>query len=420
MSDAVDVDGHIVVVGASLGGMRAIQALRENGFRGVISCIGDEPHFPYDRPPLSKQIVRGEMELEKLALLRDEERNALGVDWHLGVPAQSLDVKGTAVTLADTKVIKADAVVVATGARPRMLTTTSLREGIFVIRTLEDALSLRRALTSLGEGVRVVVIGAGFIGAEVAASAKAVGAKVDLVEALPIPMAGALGDDVGAWVSRLHSRNGVVLHTGVGVSHLDGKTAPGAGAAGAVVLEDGTVLAADLIVVGIGVMPNTEWLEESGLVVNNGVKCDERLFAAPNVVAVGDVARWQWVREKDVESVRIEHWDIASQMGTHAAKGLLAGRADAEIFDPVPYFWSDLYDLRVQVLGHPRRSDELVLVEGDPQGDDPRFVALYGREGMLSGAVGLSRPRAVMLTRPLLVKPTPLSEAVAKLTPKSD
>lgn len=402
-------DGTVVVVGASLAGLRASQSLREHGFSGTVVMVGEEPHLPYDRPPLSKQVLAGTWSPERTTLADAEALAALGVDARLGRRAVSLDAEARRLVLDDGAVVDADGIVIATGARPRHLPGTG-DAAVGVVRTLEDAALLRDAIEVAGAGCRVVVVGAGFIGSEVAATCAGLGCRVTVLEALPTPLAPALGEEVGAACARLHARHGVELRTGavvdrIGAARLGGAAGmPGvAGPAGTgVALAGGVTVPADVIVVGIGVVPNTEWLEGSGLGVGDGVVCDDRLFAADGVVAAGDVARWTWRRGGEECALRIEHWEVASQMGVAAGAALVAGRDAAATFDPVPYFWSDQYGLRIQVLGHPAPTDEVAVVDGSLDAEDGKFVALYGRAGRLTGALAVSRPRQLMAFRPLL------------------
>jgi NADPH-dependent 2,4-dienoyl-CoA reductase/sulfur reductase-like enzyme len=432
-------DGTAVVVGASLAGLRAVQGLRDGGFAGRLVLVGDELHYPYDRPPLSKQVLAGTWPPERTVLADHHLLHGLGVEVHVGHRAVSLDAGARRVELDDGVVVEADGVVVATGARPRRLPGTEGLDGVTVLRTLDDCEALRARLVATGPGSRVVVVGAGFIGSEVASTCAALGCRVTVVEALPTPLAPALGELVGAACGALHARHGVELRTGVGVAAVHpavsrtggtggtGGTAPTAptaptgaaapaGAAGRVELTDGTSLPADVVVVGIGVVPAVDWLAGSGLTLDNGVVCDAALFAADGVVAAGDLARWAWRRHGEEELTRIEHWEVASQMGAAAARSLLAGRGPAAPgFDPVPYFWSDQYGLRIQMLGRPAPADEVAVVDGSLDAEDGRFVAVYGRAGRLTAALAVSRPRLLMSFRPLLIAGASWEEALALL-----
>ncbi len=251
------------------------------------------------------------------------------------------------------------------------------------------------------------MVGAGFIGSEVAATCRELGARVTVVEALPQPLARVLGTEMGAACGALHAHHGVDLLTGVGVTAL--RRAEGAAAVDGVELDDGTVVEADVVVIGIGVVPTTDWLAGSGLEVSDGVVADATLHAAEDVVVAGDVARW--FDEGLGALVRIEHWTNAAEQGVAAARSLLIGRADAAPYVPVPYFWSDQYDVKIQVLGHPRPDDDVVVVDGSVS--ERRFVALYGRAGKLSAALGFSRPRQLMGYRPLLEAGASFDDALA-------
>jgi 3-phenylpropionate/trans-cinnamate dioxygenase ferredoxin reductase component len=339
----------------------------------------------------------------------------------LGRRAVRLDAEARKVELDDGTVLEGDAVVLTTGARPRLLPSTGdlgQRDGLFTLRTLDDSLALRAAVTAVDEA-RVVVIGAGFIGAEVASTCRDLGCRVTVLEALDVPLRNVLGPLLGSHFAALQESHGVDLRTGVGVQgirragvHEPGATDRSGGTAGLVVeLEGGETVEADVVVVGIGVVPTTDWLEDSGLRIDNGLVCDDRLFAADGIVAAGDIARWQWRRDGGEESIRIEHWQVAAEAGVAAARSLLAGRADAPPFAPVPYFWSDQYGIRLQVLGSPRGSDEVHLALGSP--DEGKFVALFGRAGRLSAVVAIGRPRQLMGFRPLLHDGSSWDDAVA-------
>jgi NADPH-dependent 2,4-dienoyl-CoA reductase/sulfur reductase-like enzyme len=402
---ALDPFSSIVVVGGSLAGLRAAEALRAEGHRGTIVLIGAEAHLPYDRPPLSKQFLAGTWGLERVVLRPPEKIAALGLDLRLGQAAVSLDVEGHVVELDDGTTVGFDGLVLATGAHPRTLPGAPATANIHQLRTLEDSIALGGAVRA--ERARVVVVGAGFIGSEVAATCRGLGARVTVIEALPQPLARALGPEMGAACAALHVEHGVELRTAVSVAGL--RSPGGGGDLDGVELDDGTVVEADIVVVGIGVLPTTQWLVGSGLEVSDGVVADATLHAADDVVVAGDMARW--FDEGLGHHVRIEHWTNAAEQGVAAARSLVAGRAHAPSYVPVPYVWSDQYGVKIQVLGHPRPDDEVVVVEGSV--DDLRFVALYGRNGKLSGALGFSRPRQLMGYRPLLGAGSSFDDALA-------
>jgi NADPH-dependent 2,4-dienoyl-CoA reductase/sulfur reductase-like enzyme len=405
---------HVVVVGASLAGLRAVETLRTDGFEGGITVIGAEPHLPYDRPPLSKKLLAGEWEPERITLRKPDDLDSLSVTWRLGERAVGLDPAERLVHLADGTVEHYDGLVIATGASPRRLAgwpePGSVR-GLHELRTLDDALRLR---AELAEGRRVVVIGAGFIGLEVAATARQAGCEVTVLEGLPRPLVRALGPDMGAAVAAVHERHGVQVRCGVRVEGLDvdeADTVTG-------VRTDGGAVAADVVVVGIGVALNTGWLDGvEGIELRDGVVCDATLAAGPaGVFAAGDLVRWPNLAFGDPErgeEMRVEHWTNAAEQGAAAARNLLAwGRGEPGTpYSAIPFFWSDQFEARIQFVGRADGDDEVHVVAGDP--DAGSFVALYGRGGALRGALGVSMPRLVMPYRALLARRATWDEALA-------
>jgi NADPH-dependent 2,4-dienoyl-CoA reductase/sulfur reductase-like enzyme len=396
MSHPQASDSSIVIVGASLAGLRAAEEIRHLGHKGAVVVMGDELHAPYDRPPLSKQLLSGKWDVARIHHHAPEKLDTLGLEFRLGRRATRLDTQARTVSCSDGSEVHYDGLVIATGARARWLPGTEGMAGVRTLRTLDDCLGLRADLQRIGGAARLVVIGAGFIGAEVAATCHGLGADVTIVEALPTPLAGAIGEQMGEACAGLHRDAGVALRVGVGVERVvpssDGTSAT------VVHLTDGTALPADVVVVGIGVEPVVDWLGDSGVSLDNGVVCDERLFAADNVVAAGDVARWTHVGLG--EAIRIEHWTNAAEGGAVAARNLMVGSAAAESYAPVPFFWSDQYGAKIQVIGRPRPEDEVVVVDGTVQ--DRKLVALYRRGDRLSAALAISRPRQLMAYRPLL------------------
>ncbi|HEX5586796.1 MAG TPA: FAD-dependent oxidoreductase [Acidimicrobiia bacterium] len=399
----------VVVVGASLAGLRAAETLRHEGYDGRIVLVGAEAHEPYDRPPLSKQLLAGEQEPDRLSL-RPAGLDDLHLDLELGQRAVSLDLADRAVTLAGGARLSFDGLVIATGASPRLLPAMVDRpvpDGVFVLRTLDDALAIRDRLAA---NPKVVVVGAGFIGSEVAATCRLRGLDVTVLEALRAPLVRGLGPVLGAVCGELHRDHGVDLRLGVGVAGFDAAGADGGGAVQRVRLDDGSSVDADLVVVGVGVGPVTDWLESSGLKLDNGVVCDASLLAAPGVVAAGDVARWPNERFGG-ELVRLEHWTNASEQAVAGARRLLHGDApDAPAYTPVPFVWSDQYDRKIQTVGQFRGDDEMTVVHGSL--DERRFVAVFGRAGRLVGALGFSMPAKVMQYRRLLVDGASFDDAL--------
>ena len=393
--------GSVSIVGASLAGYWAAETLRRDGFEGRISLIGDEPHAPYDRPPLSKKFLAGDLDDDRLPLTTAEKLADLGLEMRLGCRATGLDV-ATRTLEVDGVAEPYDGLLIATGARCRNLPGTVGLAGVHTLRTRDDAEAIRDALANGAR--RVVAVGAGFIGAEVASTAIGRGAEVTMVEALEAPFGRVLGVEMGAVMADVHRRHGVDLRTGVGVDEVLGDDR-----LAGVRLADGATLEADLLVVGIGVVPNTDWLEGSGLTLDDGVVCDETCLAAPDVAAAGDVARWPNPRYGEV--MRVEHWDNAVQQGVHAARRLLQSDEEATPYAPVPWFWTDQYDRKVQLAGRPHTDDEVRVVAGSTA--EHRFAAFYGRDGRFTAALGMNRPRQVMQSKGLLDAGASWDEALA-------
>jgi 3-phenylpropionate/trans-cinnamate dioxygenase ferredoxin reductase component len=391
------VPPRAVVVGASLAGLRAAEALRRGGHDGPITVVGAEPYLPYDRPPLSKQVLTGKIDPADTALDPDK---SLDLDWILGVRATGLDLARSLVILDGPEPVPFDRLVIATGAAPRLLPGFEPGPGVHYLRTRDDAARLRRELVA---AERLVVIGAGFIGLEVAASAHELGLGVTVLEALPVPLERAIGARMGQAVAELHRRRGVEVRTSVDVAGLVRSGSGAGGIVEGVRLGDGSMVPAQVVVVGVGVAPVTGWLEGSGLDLGDGVLCDDRLRALaggrirPDIAAAGDVARWTHPRTG--EAVRIEHWTNAADQGEAAAQALLLGD-DAPPYGPVPYFWSDQHGVKIQFVGGTRPGDEVAVIEGDPAED--RFVAAYGNGGRLVAALGMRRPARVMALQRLI------------------
>ncbi|HQZ36869.1 MAG TPA: NAD(P)/FAD-dependent oxidoreductase, partial [Ilumatobacteraceae bacterium] len=317
---------HIVVVGASLAGVRACETLRQEGFEGEITLIGAEREVPYDRPPLSKKLLAGDWEPDRIRLRRDEEFESLRLTLLLGVRATALDTATRTVTLDDGSAVTYDGLIIATGASPRRLPDQPSLHGVVVLRTMSDALELR-ALTADGTA-RVTVIGAGFIGLEVAATVRARGCSVTVLEGAPSPLIRGLGVEMGAAVASVHARNGVELRCGVQVAGIEGSD----GRVTGVRLGDGSLVASDVVLVGVGVAPNTDWLADSGLTIRDGIVCDANLcVGVPGVYAAGDCARWPngVFAGFDDEEMRVEHWTNAAEQGAAAATNLLAAAGHA-------------------------------------------------------------------------------------------
>ena len=394
-----------VIVGASLAGLSAAETLRSSGYEGQLVVVGQEALMPYDRPPLSKQILNGRWTPEQAFLREQAHYDKLDVLWKLGQRAAALDLNARAVILDNGESVGFDGLVIATGASPRRLPGSVDLEGIYVLRTLDDAVAIR---AELERGPRVCVVGAGFIGAEVASACRARGLEVTVVETLAAPLAQILPAQLAAACVDLHLAHGVDIRCGAAVAGFEGHRR-----VEAVRLAGGQRVTADVVVVGIGVIPETGWLASSGLAIENGLVCDATLAtAAPSVVAAGDVARWPNVLFG--ESMRIEHWTNAIEQGAAAARRLLFGAEYTQPFAPVPYVWSDQYETKIQMVGRIKPGDDVRLVYGSLEAG--RFVAVTGRAGRLVGALAFNEPRKLMAWRRPIEAGTPWDDALGEPT----
>jgi 3-phenylpropionate/trans-cinnamate dioxygenase ferredoxin reductase subunit len=382
----------IVIVGGGLAAARTAEQLRRSGYSGRITIVSDEVHLPYDRPPLSKEVLR--KEVDDVALKPREWYDEKDITLRLGSAATGLDTAAQTLTLDDGTQLGYDELVIATGLVPRRIPAFPDLEGIRVLRSFDESMALRQHAS---QAQRAVVVGAGFIGCEVAASLRSLGVDVVLVEPQPTPLASVLGEQIGELVTRLHRDEGVDVRLGVSVAEVRGD-----GHVDAVVLTDGTELAADLVVVGIGSRPATEWLDGSGVEVDNGVICDEAgRTSAPKVWALGDVASW---RDPTGHQARVEHWSNVSDQARVVVPAMLGQDVPSAVV--VPYFWSDQYDIKIQCLGEPQATDIVHLVQDDGR----KFLAYYERDGVVVGVVGGGMPGKVMKVRAKIAAATPISE----------
>ncbi|OBK45707.1 NAD(P)/FAD-dependent oxidoreductase [Mycobacterium sp. 1081908.1] len=385
---------HIVIVGGGLAAARTAEQLRRSEYAGRITIVSDEAHLPYDRPPLSKEVLR--KEVDDVALKPREWYDEKDITLRLGSAATALDTAKQTVTLADGTALGYDELVIATGLVPRRIPAFPDLDGIRVLRSFDESMALREHASA---AQRAVVVGAGFIGCEVAASLRSLGVDVVLVEPQPTPLAAILGEQIGHLVARLHRDEGVDVRLGLGVAEVRGQ-----GHVDTVVLTDGTELAADLVVVGIGSRPATEWLEGSGVDVDNGVICDEAGHtSAPNVWALGDVASW---RDTTGHQARVEHWSNVADQARVVVPAMLGQDVPSAVV--VPYFWSDQYDVKIQCLGEPEATDTVHLVEDDGR----KFLAYYERDGVLVGVVGGGMPGKVMKVRAKIAAAAPIAEVL--------
>ncbi len=384
----------ILIVGGGLAAARTAEQLRRAEYDGPLTIVSDEVHLPYDRPPLSKEVLRSEV--DDTTLKPREFYDAQRITLRLGSAATRLDTAEQTVTLEDGTVLRYDELVVATGLVPRRIPAFPDLEGIRVLRSFDESLALRRHASAAR---RAVVVGAGFIGCEVAASLRGLGVDVVLVEPQPAPLASVLGAQIGELVARLHRAEGVDVRTEAGVTEVRGQ-----GHVDTVVLTDGAEVTADLVVVGIGSRPATDWLEGSGVEVDNGVICDAAgRTSAPNVWALGDVASW---RNPMGHQARVEHWSNVAEQARVVVPAMLGD--DAPSNTVVPYFWSDQYDIKIQCLGEPQATDIVHLVQDDGR----KFLAYYERDGVLAGVVGGGKPGPVMKSRGKIAAGAPISEVL--------
>ena len=396
------VSDHVVVVGAGFSGWRLVEALRRDGYDGAITLIGEETYAPYDRPPLSKHVLAGKWDVERATLATPERIAECRVALRLGTRANALDLESNTVALDDGSHVEGTHIVIATGARARRLPFGADAQ-ILTLRNRNDELRMRLELEQLAPGSVIAVIGGGFIGAEVATQLKSRGFVPIVLEAAPRPLVGVLGPDVSSWLERLAADAEIELRNDQRIGDVERDDE------GFVIrFEDGGELRAATVVVGAGALPNFEWLEGSGLTLDGGVVVDENLLAREHIAAIGDVARFSWPNVMGEELVRIEHWEVANVHANALAHYWVTGEGASSLM--VPYFWSDQYGKKIQMLGHARPDDDVVRVSGSP--DEGKWLALYSREGVVTGIVTLSQPRALMLSKHLLESPSTLEAAL--------
>jgi NADPH-dependent 2,4-dienoyl-CoA reductase/sulfur reductase-like enzyme len=392
----------VLVVGASLAGLSAAHALRRGGFEGKLTLAGAERHRPYQRPPLSKQLLAGDFSLERLDLRLDA---ALEAEWRLGSAARRLDLERREVEFDDGERVGFDALVIATGSRPRRLRAIEEGDGVFTLRTLDDCLAIRARVEAGAR--RAVIVGAGFIGCEVAATLRKRGLDVSLIDIDDVPMQRVLGRTLGAVALASHRTQGVRTEMSVAVAGVQD-----AGGVKRVTLVDGRTLEADLVIVGVGAEPVVDWLADSGIETNDGVLCDSAcaVVGAERIVAAGDVARWH--NPLFGTAMRVEHWDNAISQGEAAARTLLARPGSAAPYAAVPLFWSDQYDVKIQMLGAPRATDEMRIVEGGL--GERRFVAAFLRDGRVVGAFAQNSMHRIAFYKKLIEERRGAAELTAR------
>jgi NADPH-dependent 2,4-dienoyl-CoA reductase/sulfur reductase-like enzyme len=379
---------RIVVVGASLAGVHAIERLRDLGFGGELTLVGAEPCLPYDRPPLSKAALKLGPEAEAGLLRRQEWFEERDVNLKLGQAATTLDIAERTVTVFGGDEISYDGLVISTGSSARPLGPTDETGPVYLLRTAADCAELHHRLIP---GSHLVVIGAGFIGLEVAATAKSMGLKVSVVEVAPVPLARVLGDEVGAWFKDYHASHGIDIYCATAIDAIKPRHS-----GSDVHLRDGTILEADLVVAGVGAVPAVDWLRDSGLTLADGVVCNGYLrTSAPRIVAAGDVARWY--NPLFDESLRVEQWTNAVEQGRYAAESLL-GVADGA-YSAAPFFWSDQFEAKMRFVGVATAAQDVHIEELE----DGKMIALFGRDGVIRGALCINAPRKLALYRAAII-----------------
>lgn len=381
-----------MIVGGGLAAARTAEQLRRSEYSGPVTIVSDEDHLPYDRPPLSKEVLRAETDDVTLKPAEFYAENDITV--LLGNGARAVDTAAQNLTLADGSQLPYDELVIATGLVPKRIPSFPDLPGIHVLRNFDESLALRKEAAT---AKHAVVVGAGFIGCEVAASLRKLGVDVVLVEPQPAPLASVLGEQIGELITRLHRAEGVDVRCGVGVAGVQGDDR-----VRKVTLSDGAEVDADVVIVGIGSRPNTDWLEGSGISVDNGVVCDDAGRAsAPHVWAIGDVASW---RDQVGGQVRVEHWSNVADQARVLVPTMLGQQPASAV--TVPYFWSDQYDVKIQALGEPEATDTVHIVEDDGR----KFLAYYERDGVVVGVVGGGFPGKVMKTRNKIASGAQISE----------
>lgn len=390
---------HHVVVGASVAGIHAVEGLRDAGFDGELTLIGAEDTLPYDRPPLSKASLRLGPTAGGILLRSADWYLEQAVDLRLGRTAVHLDLASRSVLLADGGEVSYDGLILATGSSARSIATPADVGPVYTLRTADDCARLH---VRLQPGEHLVIIGAGFIGLEVAATAAMMGLEVSVVELAPVPLHRVLGGEVGRWFEQYHAARGVSMHCDVGIEAIEADAHRSK-----VRLLDGTVLAADVLVAGVGAQPAIEWLRDSGLRLSDGVACDPFLHtSAPNVVAAGDIARWH--NTLFDEDLRVEQWTNAVEQGRYAAESLL-GIAE-EPYAAVPYFWSDQFDAKMRFVGVANAAQDIHIDEAGPD----VLVALFGRDDLLRGALCVNAPRKLVQYRQAIVDRVPWHDVITK------
>jgi len=411
--------GRIVIVGASLAGLQAARTLRREGFTGSLTLIGDEAYGPYDRPPLSKQVLDGWVPAQRTGL---PEPGDLDASWRLGVPATGLDLGRKQVLLADGGEVGFDRLLITTGVRPRPWPNPAeaALDGVFVLNTRDDAAGLQQQLAAGPR--RVLVIGGGFIGCEVASVCRGLGLAVTVVERGPAPLVGALGRVIGAIAGDMQRDHGVDLRCDLSVAALEGDSG---GRLHSAKLSDGSELDVDVAVVALGSVRNVEWLQDSGLAAGPwGVGCDagSRVFTVDGMVSddvftAGDVARFPHPLY-NYQFLALQHWGNAVEQGEIAAHNMISPQTDRWPHLAIPSFWSTQFDTEIKSVGVPTFADEVVVAQGSTA--DRRFVAVYGYRGRITAAVGFNQAKWLEFYQGLIEQSAPFPPVIRALDQPAD
>ncbi|MGB0091794.1 MAG: FAD-dependent oxidoreductase [Solirubrobacteraceae bacterium] len=393
-SNTRDANGDgIVIAGGGLAGQRCAETLRRSGYEREIRMVCSEPRRPYDRPPLSKELLAGGERDDELPFRPEQWYGDQQVDLLLGLRAERLVATEHRIELSDGSSLRYDKLLISTGGRPRTLSILSGYDNVSVLRSLDDAVLLREVLAS--SRPRLAVIGAGFIGLEVAATARKLGVDVTLIEAAACPLESVLGQKLGGWFAQLHAAEGVDVRTGVTVERVDAN-----GTARALSLSDGSAVPVDHVVVGTGIDPDVAWLADSGLDATRGVPVDlHGRTAVEDVFAAGDAAAT--FDESSRRHVPGSHWEAAGRQGARAARAMLGLDPGAA---PATSFWTDQYGLRIQYVGRAQSADS-VQIDGELDSRD--FTATFSRAGRAVAALLINRPRSLPAARKLIEKGSP-------------
>jgi 3-phenylpropionate/trans-cinnamate dioxygenase ferredoxin reductase subunit len=387
---------QVVVVGASAAGLTAVEALRNKGYSGKLTLVGDEPEAPYDRPPLSKALLAGELDPEQVRLRDADTLSTVDAELRFGCRATGLDRDERSVVLSTGERLRYDAAIIATGLRPRRLRRGHGTPGVHVLRTMADALALRH---DLGGSPRVVVVGAGFLGAEIAATTRGLGLEVTLVGCHGVPLMRQVGPEIGWHVAAMHRDHGVKMIMGVraaGVREHHGRVA-------AVRFANGMEVPADVVVVAIGSAPAVDWLDGSGLDLADGVRCDEFCMAAPGIWAAGDVANWPHPLAGG--RIRLEQRTNAAAQAVAVAGNVLAGPGAGQPYAAVPFGWTDQFDTKIQTFGWCPPEATVEIVSGSPA--DREFAAVFRKDGVVTGALGWNSIRGLRPYRQMIGRREP-------------